>query len=263
MPNLNKHRKAITEAGYTLSKDGTQVTNKEGKTIAGTNDNGFFSGSSTLTKIFKGDTKAKEKAPAKTSKRPPSKKTDIKGMAEKAIDATPKSSTGGPARYSSASPAGTSTLMSQGGKNAETFEQEARKTAKAKGPERPKAATTSKLPTLEQYNAMGGKEKRLKNLPADVFRFQLMLKAKDKEATAMKRNQINKQSEADMVGKGNTGMDLSAFTYNPDAADPRNMPQVDLPSREVWEDMNIAKRKKLNLPTTTYQYNKLLKASGL
>ena len=129
MPNLNKHRKAITEAGYTLSKDGTQVTNKEGKTIAGTNDNGFFSGSSTLTKIFKGDTKAKGKAPAKsskkapaetapkTSKRPPSKKINIKDMAEKAIDATPKSSTGGrsrykstksstggPARYNSASP---------------------------------------------------------------------------------------------------------------------------------------------------------------
>ena len=113
MPNLNKHRKAITEAGYTLSKDGTQVTNKEGKTVAGTNDNGFFSGSSTLTKIFKGDTKAKEKAPAKsskkapaktaakTSKRPPSKKTDIKDMAEKAIDATPKSSTGGRSRYKS------------------------------------------------------------------------------------------------------------------------------------------------------------------
>jgi len=147
MANLNKHRKAITEAGYTLSKDGTQVTNKEGKTVAGTNDNGFFSGSSTLTKIFKGDTKAKGKAPAKsskkasaetapkTSKRPPSKKINIKDMAEKAIDATPKSSTGGPARYNSASAAGTPSLMSQYGRNAETAD---------KGPERPGAFSVPK-----------------------------------------------------------------------------------------------------------------------
>ena len=162
MANLNKHRKAITEAGYTLSKDGTQVTNKEGKTVAGTNDKGFFSGSSALTKIFKGDTKAKGKAPAKsskkasaetapkTSKRPPSKKINIEDMAEKAIDATPKSSTGGPARYNSASAAGTPSLMSQYGRNAETAD---------KGPERPGAFSVPKPKPREKsiWNRAGGK----------------------------------------------------------------------------------------------------------
>jgi len=140
MANLNKHRKAITEAGYTLSKDGTQVTNKEGKTVAGTNDNGFFSGSSTLTKIFKGDTKAKEKAPTKsskkapaetapkTSKRPPArpKRRETPMTKEQARRYTSASPAGTPMtkeqarRYTSASPAGTPTLMSQGGNNAET-----------------------------------------------------------------------------------------------------------------------------------------------
>lgn len=171
MKNLNKHRKAITEAGYTLSKDGTQVTNKSGKTVAGTNDNGFFSGSSTLTKIFKGDTKAKEKAPAKspkkapaktaskTSKRPPSKKSasTSKGSGDKyappespnkapRISAKPKGR-----NYTSASPAGTPTLMSQGGRNAETTE---------KGPERPGAFSVPKPEPREKgllTNAKGEK----------------------------------------------------------------------------------------------------------
>jgi hypothetical protein len=154
MKNLNKHRKAITEAGYTLSKDGTQVTNKEGKTVAGTNDSGFFSGSKVLTNIFRGDKKAKAepkrttarsggtpKTPPKTSKRPPRKSaaapkvttnklSDTRGgrgdgiqeMARRAIDSAPsRSMTKEQARkYTSASPSGTPTLMSQGGNNAET-----------------------------------------------------------------------------------------------------------------------------------------------
>lgn len=255
MPNLNKHRKAITEAGYTLNKDGTQVTNKSGKTVAGTNDSGFFSGSSTLTKIFKGDTKAKGK---KTESKPASKSSPSKSKRP-----SPRSPTKEPTmtkeqarKYTSASPNGTPTLMSQGGKNAETFQQEARRTSEAKGPERPKAASTSKMPTLEQYNAMGSKEKKLKGLPADTFRFQRMLKANADKLTAQKRDMTNKQSTADMVGEGNTGMDLSAFTVDLDATDPRNIPKVDLPSREVWEDMTIAKRKELRLPLTTAKYNR-------
>lgn len=157
MANLNKHRKAITEAGYTLSKDGTQVTNKQGKTVAGTNDNGFFSGSSTLTKIFKGDTKAKEKAPAKktsakaptkSSKRPTSKGTTSKEQSgdkyapPESPDKAPRISRKPKGRgYNSASPAGTPTLMSQGGRNAETAE---------KGPERPGAFSVPKAKPREK-----------------------------------------------------------------------------------------------------------------
>jgi hypothetical protein len=126
MKNLNKHRKAITEAGYTLSKDGTQVTNKSGKTVAGTNDNGFFSGSSTLTNIFKGDTKAKGKE-AKAEPKAKSASTSSTPKTSSRPPSTRKDSTGGRSRYKSASPAGISTLMSQGGNNAETRE---------KGPER-------------------------------------------------------------------------------------------------------------------------------
>ena len=129
MPNLNKHRKAITEAGYTLNKDGTQVTNKSGKTVAGTNDSGFFSGSSTLTNIFKGDKKGEDKKTESksASKSSPSKSKRPRSTSSPRISAKPKgrktSMTKEQARkYTSASPSGTPTLMSQGGDNAETKE---------------------------------------------------------------------------------------------------------------------------------------------
>jgi hypothetical protein len=156
MKNLNKHRKAITEAGYTLSKDGTQVKNKSGKTVAGTNDSGFFSGSKVLTNIFKGDKKgegkkteskpASKSAAPKTSKRPPSSKKESadKYAPPESPNKAPRISPKPPSRrmtkeqarkYTSASPNGTPSLMSQGGSNAETAE---------KGLERPGAYSVPK-----------------------------------------------------------------------------------------------------------------------
>ena len=170
MKNLNKHRKAITEAGYTLSKDGTQVKNKSGKTVAGTNDSGFFSGSKVLTNIFKGDTKgegkkteskpASKSAAPKTSKRPPPSKKESadKYAPPESPNKAPRISPKPPNRrmtkeqarkYTSASPNGTPSLMSQGGSNAETAE---------KGPERPGAYSVPKPTPKEKsiFNTAGG-----------------------------------------------------------------------------------------------------------
>jgi hypothetical protein len=168
MKNLNKHRKAITEAGYTLSKDGTQVTNKSGKTVAGTNDNGFFSGSSTLTNIFKGDTKAKGKE-AKAEPKAKSASTSSTPKTSSRPPSTRKDSTGGRSRYSSASPAGTSTLMSQGGNNAETRE---------KGPERSGAYS---VPVAKEADKVPA-EPREKNLFTNAKGESLLPQGKVKPA---------------------------------------------------------------------------------
>jgi len=240
MANLNKHRKAITEAGYTLSKDGTQVTNKEGKTVAGTNDNGFFSGSSTLTKIFKGDTKAKEKAPTKsskkapaetapkTSKRPPArpKRRETPMTKEQARRYTSASPAGTPMtkeqarRYTSASPAGTPTLMSQGGNNAET-----KGTSTTTAGRRNRNNTTPKVSVQEKMDDKYG----------DIGKDLQPMNVEDRG----KRDMYQGEAPASGSRKG------------------------PLPSREVWEDMSTSEKRRAGLPTTVYKWNKLLRAEGL
>jgi len=250
MANLNKHRKAITEAGYTLSKDGTQVTNKEGKTVAGTNDNGFFSGSSTLTKIFKGDTKAKEKAPAKsskkapaktapkTSKRPPSKKGTSTGEGSGDKYAPPESPNKAPRisakpkgrktpmtkeqarKYTSASPTGTPTLMSQGGNNAET-----KGTSTTTAGRRNRNNTTPKVPV----------QKKMDDKYGDIGKDLQPMNVEDRG----KRDMYQGETPASGSRKG------------------------PLPSREAWEDMSTSEKRRAGLPTTVYKWNKLLRAEGL
>jgi hypothetical protein len=171
MKNLNKHRKAITEAGYTLSKDGTQVTNKSGKTVAGTNDNGFFSGSSTLTNIFKGDTKAKGKeAKAEPkAKAPPESPNKAPRISAKPKGRNTPMTKEQARKYTSASPSGTPTLMSQGGKNAETRE---------KGPERSGAYS---VPVAKEADKVPA-EPREKNLFTNAKGESLLPQGKVKPA---------------------------------------------------------------------------------
>ena len=246
MPNLNKHRKAISEAGYTLNKDGTQVTNKEGKTVAGTNDSGFFSGSKVLTNIFKGDKKGEDKktesksasksSPSKSKRPSPRSTSSTKESGDKytppespnkapRISAKPQgrktSMTKEQARkYTSASPSGTPTLMSQGGKNAETMA----------------TPTTS-----------GGRRNRNNTTP---------------------KPDMQKKMDSEY---GSVGKDLQP--YNVEDRGKRDMYQGEasasgsrkgpLPSREVWEDMSSSEKRRAGLPTTVFQYNRLKRAEGL
>lgn len=253
MKNLNKHRKAITEAGYTLSKDGTQVKNKSGKTVAGTNDSGFFSGSKVLTNIFKGDTKgegkkteskpASKSSPSK-SKRPPTRSTSApkesgdKYAPPESPNKAPRISPKPPSRrmtkeqarkYTSASPSGIPSLMSQGGSNAETLQ---------KGPERSGAYSVPK-PKPEKRSAF-------KNAKGeDIFGGSLgrLFKRED--------GGVNKATDKDVkeVKVSDKGMGtINGVTF----AEYENMPQSerrakDLPlklNKRSWETRVIMESKK-------------------